>query len=302
MAAISQNRWPVHGNQLQLHVLPWVTGRVVGGDVWTVLDYLCRRYNAEVERIDRSSSWGWAYRPIRGALTGLSNHASATAVDLNADKHPLGVRGTFTPQQKAAVRRILADIGTGILRWGEDYIKRVDGMHFELNVGPGDPRLAAAAKRIRNGQASGGNPGLPTTGDGPTATKPTTPTTPTGGLTVSDVEKILATLNSDKTGLPYLSSQIKATNQSVYDKTKALGEQNRAIANGSFGRDAINARNADTAAIVQKVITAALGQVPGVDMGKVAATVKAATTQALAERDAVDADAVVARIVEKLEA
>ena len=175
MAAISQNRWPVHGNQLQLHVLPWVTGRVVGGDVWTVLDYLCRRYNAEVERIDRSSSWGWAYRPIRGALTGLSNHASATAVDLNADKHPLGVRGTFTPQQKAAVRRILADIGTGILRWGEDYIKRVDGMHFELNVGPGDPRLAAAAKRIRNGQASGGNPGLPTTGDGPTVTKPTTP-------------------------------------------------------------------------------------------------------------------------------
>ena len=117
---------------------------------------------------------------------------------------------------------------------------------------------------------------------------------------MADIDTIMARLNDPKTGLPYLSAQIKDTAQKVHDKTKALAAQNAAIATGSFGRDAINARNADTAAIVQKVVTAALATVPGVDMDRMAATVSAATKAALDERDATDADAVIAEIADRL--
>jgi len=75
--------------------------------------------------------WGYAYRPIRGD-DDLSNHASGTAVDLNALQHPLGVEGTWTKDEKAAMRRRL-EVYRGCIRAGFDYRGRVDPMHFEIN-------------------------------------------------------------------------------------------------------------------------------------------------------------------------
>ena len=129
---------------------PWITGKVRAGDAYTVLNELARRFNSEVEPIRRGWSWGWAYRPVRGASV-ISEHAAGTAVDFNAPRHPLGKTGTFTAAQVRAIRRILHDLD-GAVRWGGDYRGRKDEMHFELQGGV--KKLAAVAKKIKGGKTS----------------------------------------------------------------------------------------------------------------------------------------------------
>lgn len=145
--ATSQNGWPVHTGASSLKSLDWVTGRVVSGDVHTIFDHLCERFNAEVEPIRRDWSWGYAYRAVRGRSSGYSNHASGTAIDLNAPKHPLGRRGTFSAAQVAAIQKILVDLD-GAIRWGGNYSGRPDEMHFEINTSAA--HLAAVARKITN--------------------------------------------------------------------------------------------------------------------------------------------------------
>lgn len=143
----SQNGWPVRTSSSGLVPLSWVTGRVVPGDVHTVFDYLCRRFHDEVEPITTAHSWGYAYRAIRGQTSGYSNHASGTAIDLNAPAHPLGKRGTFSKAEAQRIRAILADLD-GAVRWGGNYSGRPDEMHFEINVDAAE--LARVAQRITN--------------------------------------------------------------------------------------------------------------------------------------------------------
>lgn len=152
----SQNGWTVLEDPPPLVELPGtgVRLRIRPGDVAVVLAELGRRFHAEVEPLDLAvmvapgrDDWGWAYRPVRGQETGFSNHASGTAIDLNATRHPRGVAGTFTATQERVVRRILADLD-GVVRWGEDYRTTVDGMHFEIAADADD--VARVAARIRN--------------------------------------------------------------------------------------------------------------------------------------------------------
>lgn len=107
---------------------------VRNGAAGDLLLYAAGRWDREVEDIDNArgalDDWGYAERPIRGGTT-LSNHASGTAIDLNATRHPLAAVGTFTPDQVKAIRRILADCG-GAIRWGGDYLRRKDEMHLEV--------------------------------------------------------------------------------------------------------------------------------------------------------------------------
>lgn len=166
--ATSQNGWVVRTSGSGLAPLSWITGRVLPGDVFTVFDFLCKKFNATVEPIRRDHSWGWAYREVRGG-SDLSNHASATAIDLNAPSHPLGRRGTFSPDQNRAIQRILTDLDD-VVRWGGDYPGRPDEMHFEINTS--SQRVAAVAERIRKGTAGGGG-AAPTPGGGGTAPAPT---------------------------------------------------------------------------------------------------------------------------------
>ena len=133
MASVtSQNGWPVHVNQSKLVPLSYVTGRVASGDVHTILAHFCAWFDRNVEPITKGHSWGYAYRAIRGQSSGYSNHASGTAIDLNAPKHPLGASGTFTAAQAAAIRKQLERYD-GALRWGGDYNGRKDEMHVEIN-------------------------------------------------------------------------------------------------------------------------------------------------------------------------
>jgi hypothetical protein len=123
-------------------------GRVAlrAGDVSVVLLWVANRFHERVERLEWPGNWGYAERLIRGSSTTLSNHASGTAIDLNAPRHPLGVRGTFSAAQVRAIRDIVAATN-GVVRWGGDYTPRVDEMHFEINAAA--PAVKVAADRIR---------------------------------------------------------------------------------------------------------------------------------------------------------
>ena len=131
--------WPViPSGDARLTVIEPVPGRrftVLAGPVATVLDWLIRRFHAEVEPIDQGilDDYGYNYRKVRGSDS-WSNHASGTAVDLNATKHPFKTRAdqNFSPAQIAAVRQILADAtinGQQVVRW----LDANDPMHFEIN-------------------------------------------------------------------------------------------------------------------------------------------------------------------------
>lgn len=153
-AATSQNGWPAGSTS----AIP-VSGLSVGaatfpagvrsGEVRIVLGYVARRFDNEVEALVSGWCWGHSYRVMSGS-TSLSNHASGTAIDVNAPRHPLGASGTFSSTQRSHIRSIL-NACDGVVRWGGDYSGRKDEMHFEINVRPGDARLAALARRIGGG-------------------------------------------------------------------------------------------------------------------------------------------------------
>ncbi|MGO4601853.1 peptidoglycan-binding protein [Terrabacter sp. 2YAF2] len=158
-AATSQNGWSAGSSAvvpldaLSVGAATFPAG-VRRGDVHVVLGYVARRFDREVEALVKGWCWGHSYRVISGS-TSLSNHSSGTAIDLNAPRHPLGKSGTFSATQRSHIRSILNSCN-GVVRWGGDYSGRKDEMHFEINVRPGDARLAALAKRIGGG--GGGAP------------------------------------------------------------------------------------------------------------------------------------------------
>lgn len=154
MAVRSQNGWLANDRSvISSYKIPGGKVALRKGDVATILVYFANRYHNEVERLEWPGNWGYAERKIRGSSTTVSNHASGTALDLNAPQHPLGKRGTFTKSQVRALDRILADC-EGVLRHGKNYSSRKDEMHVEINKGSAAVR--ALAKKIRAGEKPGG--------------------------------------------------------------------------------------------------------------------------------------------------
>jgi hypothetical protein len=156
VVARSQNGWTVLESAPPAVTVPGTDVRLTmrPGNVATVLTEVARRFHSEVEPITGGvrDDWGWAYRPVRGQESGFSNHASGTAIDLNATQHPRGVKNTFTAREEAAVRRILGSLtdpqtGRPVVRWGENYTTTVDGMHFEINADAS--AVARVASRIQ---------------------------------------------------------------------------------------------------------------------------------------------------------
>jgi hypothetical protein len=120
------------------------------GSVGFLLIHFALWWHEKVNDLSRPGTvwdeWGWAFRPIRGQTSGLSNHASGTAMDLDATAHPLGVpiSRTFQAWQTAKIRARIR-FYRGILRWGGEW-SRPDGMHIEIAPGVG---LARCEKRAR---------------------------------------------------------------------------------------------------------------------------------------------------------
>ena len=150
--AMSQNGWVANDRSLiESQLIPGTEVRVTvrKGAAGAVLLYVASQVDARVEDIDNArghlDDWGYAERPIRGNPNELSNHASGTALDLNATRHALGHVGTFTPGQVQVIHAILREVG-GVVRWGGDYHGRKDEMHFEIVGTPS--QVEAAAQRL----------------------------------------------------------------------------------------------------------------------------------------------------------
>ncbi len=126
---------------------------VRAGDVATVLFYVASQLHLRVESGDlytTGDEWGYSYRQNRNA-NNLSCHASGTAFDWNATRHPNGKRGTFTKQQVATIRVILGQVAN-VVTWGGDFIGTPDEMHFEISGSAA--QVAAVAARIRANSAT----------------------------------------------------------------------------------------------------------------------------------------------------
>lgn len=148
MTAYSQNGYTANDRSvIAQYTVPGTTLRIAlrKGDVSVILLEYLRRYHLEVESLYNNPQdlWGYAERTIRGSATVLSNHASGSAVDTRAVRHPLGIRNTFTEAQRRALLNLVAWF-EGVVRWGGSYTGRVDEMHAEI-VGS-----AAAVARIAN--------------------------------------------------------------------------------------------------------------------------------------------------------
>ena len=155
--AKSQNGWtagtPAAIGGLDTSYVPGTKVRlpqgVRRGDVATVLLYVAAQFHQHVEALHAGWCWGYAYRKIEGS-TALSNHASGTAIDLNAPNHPMGRKGTFSAAKVTAIRKILS-FCEGVVRWGGDYASRKDEMHFEIVKSAAE--VTRIAKKIRAAQA-----------------------------------------------------------------------------------------------------------------------------------------------------
>ncbi len=149
--SVSQNGWPTYeeGTHSDLVAIPKIAGRVRKGDVAWIFTDLVDRYDRSVEDIDvGKDDWGFSPRPVRGFTAIMSNHASGTAIDINAVQHGIGLYGTFTAKQVKAIEALVKHY-KGAIRWGgsAEYTRK-DEMHFEINVSPA--RLAQIVKELRS--------------------------------------------------------------------------------------------------------------------------------------------------------
>jgi uncharacterized protein YukE len=152
---VSQNGWPVNPPR-GARTIPGTDVRVnvADGPAGDVLMHVLGQVNSRVEGValngpaGEHDDWGYADRNVRGSQA-ISNHASATAVDINATRHVLGAQGTFTPAQTAEIHRILGEVDN-VVRWGGDYTGRRDEMHFEI-IGSQE-EVARVAERLRQAQ------------------------------------------------------------------------------------------------------------------------------------------------------
>ena len=134
----SYNGWPASKDQAEIGVRSYLvpgTQRKLrcASAVAPLLIGFAAEFHSLIEPIDDDTydDWGWAFRDVRGVPGKLSNHASGSAIDLNATKHPLGAVSTFDAAKVPMLRALAKKYG---LTWGGDYKNRKDEMHFEISI------------------------------------------------------------------------------------------------------------------------------------------------------------------------
>ncbi len=123
------------------------------GSAGFLLMYAAFFWNRRIERIPGKvwDDWGYANRNVRGSAA-VSNHASGTAIDINATRHPMGVRNTLAYAKRVILLRFLKRRLRGCVRWGGTYSNRPDDMHFEIDKPLADcERVARILMRTRRG-------------------------------------------------------------------------------------------------------------------------------------------------------
>lgn len=148
----SQNGWGVIASDSSPLLRSWVIGPVTltgrSGSPGFVLAHFALWFHEEIERLwpqdmpDHDDHW-YGQRFIGGTNI-PSNHWSATAIDLNALRHPQGSEPleTYTPTQVKRIRTKLNDKYSPAVKWGGDFNTTPDSMHFELQL------LSVASKEV----------------------------------------------------------------------------------------------------------------------------------------------------------
>jgi hypothetical protein len=139
---VSQNGWTVLWSQNSKYLHHWVIPARSGevqlllrrGPAGFMLAHLCLWFAESIEPIaGAGDDFGWNPRQISGSSE-WSNHASGTAVDLNASTHPT-YSEWFRPEVVAEIHDRL-EIYSDLIRWGGDYHSTIDQMHWEINDNP----------------------------------------------------------------------------------------------------------------------------------------------------------------------
>lgn len=138
------------------------------GDASVVLLHLARWFDKNIEPLKKAQCGGYNPRSIGNSQV-RSNHGSGTAEDLNWGEHVQGKKNTFTAAEQKKIRAQLK-FYEGVIRWGGDYTKTVDDMHFEINKGPTE--LAHVAKKCRADDAKNATPKPPITTPAPPKPQP----------------------------------------------------------------------------------------------------------------------------------
>jgi len=119
-AAININ--PKWGIAWEGHKIIWPGGVGQNQDLQDIFRYYVEQFFARVEkpidyRYNIAGFWGYEYRANVNNPSSLSCHASGTAIDTNAVRHPNGSRNTFTAAQYKAIGEILDEL-EGVLICG----------------------------------------------------------------------------------------------------------------------------------------------------------------------------------------
>lgn len=139
-------------------------GGMKSGDVSTLFVYLVNRLHNEVEPMMKEGNslgygcWGYSYRDNVNNPGSLSCHASGTAIDYNAPKHPNGTStgpsggGGWSGSQYNAIKAILNGPLQGSISW----LTSNDPMHFEIKGSASF--IASVAKSLGGSTGGGGQP------------------------------------------------------------------------------------------------------------------------------------------------
>lgn len=114
--------WKISHTQLQLRP----------GPAGFLLCHFATWFDAKIEQLSTDGDdFGWSLRRIGGTDI-WSNHASATAEDLNASEHPQGQIGTFSDGQVTRMRNKVESTYESKIKWGGDFHEVPDEMHWEI--------------------------------------------------------------------------------------------------------------------------------------------------------------------------
>lgn len=150
--ASSYNNWPASPDPNAIGInrnfsvcgsKPFASGGFAGGiksgDVEKLFTYLIEQLHTRVEPMMKEGGnigfggWGYSYRANVNNPSTLSCHASGTAIDYNATKHPNGTStgpnggGGWSGSQYNTIQTILREC-SGAIRW----LSGNDPMHFEI--------------------------------------------------------------------------------------------------------------------------------------------------------------------------
>jgi hypothetical protein len=149
----SYNGWPASKEQVEIGIKSY---KVEGTNlklrcaqkVEPLLLNFAKEFNELIEPLEGGAldDWGYCYRDVRGVPGKLSNHASGTAIDLNASKHHLGKVGTFEATKVPMLRALAKKYG---LTWGGDWTRK-DEMHFEIALSPEKVRALITKLGLEN--------------------------------------------------------------------------------------------------------------------------------------------------------